>query len=284
MLFVLLTVSMLLLLLGLRKRKTEGHWTTCRKAREKESPSEKEIEDLIVVGVTVSGSQVVMAVMAGALSGVVGIYVLTGRADIALLGLSAGVLTPRAWLSWKVNNRRKLFDTQLEVVLNHMAAALRAGANVQQTWEQAALGAHSPAKDVLEHVVKIARSGRSMTVALDETGRVVKSRDLRIIAAATTLCAQTGGDLAAVYNRLAEALRDKQTFKSELDANMAEGKLTANALVAIPFVFIAVFRRLSPEYMSPLFNTNTGFMVFLFCVGMIVAGWFVLRKMMQLDY
>jgi len=282
LMYALAFLSVFLLLLGVRKRKQERHWTAYRRPREDVKP--EKTEDLVVAGVTSSVGQNAVVGLIGAVAGAGAVYVVTGKLTFSVVGILAGVFVPRVWTSWKISGRRKLFEAQLESVLNHMGAALRAGANTLQAWEQGAQAAPFPAKDVLEYVVRLSRSGHSLSDALEKTGAQVDSRDLRVIAAATALCVQTGGDLAAVYGGLAETIRDRQSFKAQLDANMAEGKLSANALAMIPFGFIAMFRSLSPEYMSPLFDTARGVVVLLFCAGMIVGGWLALRKMMQVDY
>ncbi|MCR4441872.1 MAG: type II secretion system F family protein [Peptococcaceae bacterium] len=284
MAYVILSLSLMFLILGIRKRKIEGHWATIRE-RMREIPQEaKEVSDLITAGVVVTSSQKAAVFVVGAALGLAAVYVLTGRYDFALLGLAAGAVAPRAWVKWKLDGQRRLFLSQLESVLNVMSSALIAGANAQQAWEQAALVSPYPARRVLEHVVKLTRSGHSLARALEITGGQVESRDLQVIAAATTLCTQTGGDIASVYNNIAETIRDKQTFKAQAEADLAQGNLTANLLAAIPFAFVALFRYLSPEYMAPLFNTASGLAVFLVGSALVAVGWVVVRNMMQVDY
>lgn len=278
--YALTSTALLLFLLGVRRRKAETHWTAYRTKKEADAP--QEIRDLIAAGVTVTPGQLFLAGLAGALLGLVGAYAVTGKAGLALLGLTAGFFAPRAWVNWRIGGRRRLFETQFEQSLGHMAAALRAGANIDQAWEQAALNAPPPTKEVLERVVLVART-RSLNIALEETAELVKSRDLKLAAAATALCRQTGGDLAAVYDSLADAIRERKAFRAQVDAALAEGKLSANVLAALPLGFIALFRWMSPEYTAPLFNTPKGLAVFFFCVGMIVAGWFVIRKMVAVE-
>ncbi|NPV89585.1 MAG: hypothetical protein HPY50_02260 [Firmicutes bacterium] len=282
--YFLIAVSILALYLGVAKRREESHWTTFR-ARSNEAPKVvKETEDLVTAGVVITSAQKTAVSIAGAVLGFAAVYILTGRPEFALLGLVAGVFAPRKWVAWKLDGQRKLFENQLEPVLNLLSSSLIAGGNVVQAWEQAALTAPQPAKNVLEHVVKLTGSGHSLARSLEITGGLVKSHDMQIIAAATTLCSQTGGDLAAVYYNIADTIRDKQTFKAQVEADMAQGNLSANFLAMIPFGFVALFRFLSPEYMAPLFNTAAGIVIFLVNTALILFGWLIIRGMTKVDY
>lgn len=283
---LLTAVVVLLLSFGWRQRKRENNWFYVRHSERAKPvrPTKEEPVDLITAGLSLSSEhKLIIAGLCAAL-GFVFVHALTGRADLAVIGLGAAFIGPRAWSGWRVEARRRLFDQQLQGSLDQMAAALKAGANLPQAWEQAALNAPSPAQEVLGYVVgQVHNAGYTLADALEELDKRVKSNDLRLITVATTLCAETGGDIAGVYQRLAQEMRDRETFKAHAKALMTEGSMSANVLLVLPFGTILLFRFLSPEYMAPLFHSGTGLVVFGIASGMIVAGWLVVRSMMRLE-
>lgn len=283
--FALPALAVFLFLTGIRKKKLDSHWASYRKSFiPDQSKQDVGIDDIILSGLDLSWDKAFLAGIAGAAVGAAAMLILTGKVWFLFPGLLVGLLVPRAWFNWKINARRCQFQIQLESTLNLMAASLRAGASEIQAWEQAALAAPYPARDVLEYVIRLNRSGRSLAVSLEEVARRTDSRELQMMAAATALCAQAGGDLAGVYDRLGDSLREKQAFRSQVEGLMAEGKMSANILAAIPFGFIALFRHLSPQYMAPLFNEVTGNIIFLVCTVLILIGWAVLRQMSRVEY
>jgi tight adherence protein B len=283
--FMLPAAAVFLFLMGIQKKRKDTHWETYRKSYEPVSIKQRaEADDIILSDLDLSQDKMMLAGLGGAVAGVTTVFVITGNAGLSLLGALMALLAPRIWATWKVNTRRRLFQNQLESSLNLMAAALRAGASEIQAWEQAALAAPVPARYVLEYVIRLHRSGRSLAISLEETARRTDSREVQMMAAATALCVQTGGNLAAVYDRLGETLREKQAFRSQTEAIVAEGQMSANVLAILPFGFIAFFRHMAPQYMAPLFDNTTGIFVFLVCSAMIIAGWVVLRKMSQIEY
>jgi len=283
--FALTALAVFLFLLGIQKRRKDAHWETYRKTSFPEPQKRIQFtDDLLLAGLNLDKEKLFLVGVVGAIAGAIAVIMITGKPGFAILGLAAGLFAPKAWTNYRINARRHLFQGQLESTLNLMAAALRAGASELQAWEQASLAAPFPTRDVLEYVIRLNRSGRSLAVSLEEASKRTESRDLQVMAAATALCVQTGGDLAAVYDRLGDSIREKQTFQSQVEGLMAEGTMSANVLAMLPFAFIAVFRHLSPQYMAPLFNEALGNIVFLVCSVMILIGWTVLRNMSRVDY
>lgn len=279
--------AVLLLLLAFRKTAEESHWLKVRQRGLELEPKER-LSALqlkaMQAGLEIPASHLALIGLAGAAAGAGVAAAVTGRALFALAGLAAGLWAPAAWVNRKIEGRSLLFEAQFEMVLGHMAASLRAGQTVRQALEQAALGASPPAKDVLGRAVLSLRSGHTVTEALEEAGKMVNSRDLKVAAAAIGLYVQAGGDLALVLDQIADGIRDRRAFRSQVGAAVSEGALTANILAVLPFAVVGGMRALNPEYMAPLFGTTQGVAVLLLCSAAILFGWLVIRKIVTIQY
>ncbi|PRR71952.1 hypothetical protein MHFGQ_17220 [Moorella humiferrea] len=281
--------AVLLFALGIRKVKAHSSWLEARLRSHQEAGREEGWKSSLQkkaaqAGFDIPASHIAIAALVGALGGAVAVLALTGKPLLGLFGLLAGIYAPRAWVERRIRGRALLFEEQLEIILGQMAASLRAGQSVQQAIEQAALSSVPPAREVLGKIVHNLRSGDNTMTAIEKAGQSIKSRDLEVIAAATGLHMQVGGDLALVYDQIADGIRDRRAFRAQLGSITSEGRLTANILAVLPFVAVGGMRVLQPDYMAPLFNTTTGLVLLFAASGLILVGWLVIKKIISIEY
>lgn len=229
-------------------------------------------------GLNIEPAHILLVIVAGALLGAAAGLAVTGRKEFALLGLVTGAAAPSAFVKWQVEGRKKAFEMQLEQCLLRMAAAMRAGMSVVQALEDTALWAKPPAQEVLARAVAYLHTGHSLPRAVELAAKTVDSKELELTASSISLHYTVGGNLADVFERIAENIREKQSFRSRLAAATAEGRLTANVLAALPFIGVAFMRKLSPAYMDPLFNSPGGIKVFIGCSAAIALGYGMLKR------
>jgi len=283
---VLVGLTILLLGTGIRIHRMQTHWLYVRGSMNEPKPSRlsKLQREALAAGLEVSPLHLAIAAIIGAAIGVAVVGAITGMAILAPIGAVFGLVVPGIWVKRRVAGRAATFEAQLEVVLGQMASAIRAGLSTQQALEQAALSAMPPAKDVLGKTLHLVRTGSPLVKALEESSQLIKSRDLEMVAAATGLHMQTGGDLAMIFDQIADGIRDRRTFSAQLGSATSEGRLTTNFLLAMPFIAVGGMRVLSPEYMAPLFNTVGGLQVLGICTGLILFGWLLIRRIVDVDY
>jgi tight adherence protein B len=285
---IIAALAVLFLAVGIRIHKKHTHWLYVRQRAQQAESGHKWLSALqkeaLAAGLEIPTTHIVFAGIAGVAIGVAVILAVTGKLFLAPLGAIFGIVAPVIWVKRRISGRSAAFEAQLEVVLGQMASAIRAGLSVQQALEQAALSAVSPAKEVLGQTLHLIRSGTTLTKAMEEAGQLVKSRDLKMVAAATGLHMQTGGDLAMIYDQIADGIRDRRNFRAQVGSATSEGRLTSNVLLAIPFIAIGGMRALSPEYMGPLFNTAKGLQILAICSGFIIFGWMMIKRIVKIEY
>lgn len=272
--------------LGIRARREHRYWLNVRQ-RAHESKDDKHSalqREALAAGIDIPGAHMLAAGIAGAAAGAGLVLAVTGAAVLAPAGLLLGLVVPAAWVRRRVEGRARAFEAQLGIILGQMAASLRAGQSVPQALEQAALSAPPPARDVFGRVVQLMRVGKTPVEALEEAGRLVKSRSMELIAVSTSVQMRAGGDLAALYDHAAEGIRDRAAFRSQVSAATSEGRLTTNVLVILPFLAVGGMRVLSPEYMYPLFNTPGGQITLIACSGLVLLGWAFVRRIIAVEY
>ena len=73
-------------------------------------------------------------------------------------------------------------------------------------------------------------------------------------------------------------------LREKIKALSAEAKMSAIIIGALPIVVMLIVTIAAPEYMDDLYNTPTGQRNLMFGAGMMVAGTYMMRKMMNFKF
>jgi tight adherence protein B len=292
--------AVFLLAAGLAARRRSEHWLARRRAALAEQLADRAgvvrkpeggrglFADLEAAarraGVDLPPGRMGLVALLGMVAGAAFAYGVTGRPEYAALGLLFGLAAPRLWLARQIEARSVLLETQLLSLFQQMASALRAGQTAPQAIQDAAASSAPPLKTVLAEVVREFNAGATLTAALEKAAEKSGSRDVKVFAAAVGLHVRTGADLAAICDRFAENIRERQVFRSLVAARSGEMRLSALGVTVIPVIFLGVFRAMSPEYVAPLFETPEGHLMLLACGAVMTLGGVVIKRMMRIDY
>jgi tight adherence protein B len=90
--------------------------------------------------------------------------------------------------------------------------------------------------------------GLDIRTAIGNLFRRAGQEDLLFFVIAINIQTQTGGNLGEVLQRLSRMIRARAKLRLKVKALTSEGRLSAYALTAMPFVLFAVISVISPEY------------------------------------
>ena len=128
-----------------------------------------------------------------------------------------------------------------------------------------------PSSKEFQRVLTETRLGRPMDGALAEMSRRVGSKNLEFVLTAVTIQRQVGGSLAAIFDMVAETVRNRHQFARKVKGLTAMGRASAYVLIALPFFVLLAVTVINAEYMSPLYHTPTGHNLMIIGVGMIAG-------------
>ncbi len=221
---------------------------------------------------------IAVAVITGAGGFVAGVLVAGAQAG-ALLSLG-GLAAPYVLLARAKRQRATVLTAQLEPVLMSIAASLRAGASLAQGIERAASSAPFPIGDVIKQVDRAVKLGATPAEAVEEAARTVDSREWQIWAASTSILTRAGGNLADVYDRLVETVRDRKGFRAQLRALTAQPRMSALLVSLLPVGTVILVRLTNPAYFQPMLATWSGRALLIVSVAAIAVGWLIIQKML----
>lgn len=215
----------------------------------------------------------------GALGGFVVVMACVGSLPLALAGMGVGVLAPRWYESRRKAAREAAFSRQLEGAVSLMASVLRAGGSLEQAVARVAERYGEPLGPEFARALKEARAGRPCAEAVAAIEERVPIPEMRVLAVAVAVCSRTGGDLASLMDRTAEAVRSRRQVAQMFRAYTAQGRLQATAIGLAPLAVLGVLRLLVPSMLDPLLRTPFGQVVLYACFAWIALGWWVISRM-----
>jgi len=169
--------------------------------------------------------------------------------------LLAILLAPPAAIGWmflflQTSRRRRIaaFSVQLPDALDVIVRGLRAGHPFRVALGLVAREMPDPVGSEFGIVADEIMFGLDQAVAIDNLQSRVGQDDLSFFATAVNIQHQTGGNLGEILSRLSLMLRNRMKLRLKVRSLSSEGRLSAIALSATPFVLFGIISLLSPDY------------------------------------
>lgn len=200
-----------------------------------------------------------------------------------LVGIAGGVFLPPIYLRSQVNARAAKFAQELPSLLQVLASSLRAGLSFRQALESAAINDKGEVGVQMRQALAEVQLGGELEEALFRVADRMKSLDLRWLVAALQIQREVGGSLSGILDNVANTIRTRAEIRREIQVLSAEGRLSANVLVAMPFVMMLILSFVRPGYMEFFFSSAAGiFLMAMFAVLMIV-GWVWMKQLVKIE-
>lgn len=222
-----------------------------------------------------------LTVLAGAVGAAAGFIM--GGPGVGLvgagMGLSAGVRVER-------NRQAKAaleFGRQLEQAILLLAAALSANQTLSQALRAVGAGIADPVGKLFRAVVEEHSAGRSLPECLATAAEKASHRDFTYLVQALEVQRYTGGDLMGVLGHTAAAVRDRRLLRGEMEAKVAEAKLTADVLTLSTLGLAAYFVVFHPEALRPLYETLAGRAAVVYAAVSWMTGAWIMGRLLKLQ-
>jgi len=199
------------------------------------------------------------------------------------IGLVAGWLVQRVYLSFRIGRRRAAFGEQLPDVLQLIVGSLRSGFSLAQAIDAVVRDGTQPAAGEFSRALAETRIGLELEDGLNRVADRMDCNDLRWVVMATRIQREVGGNLAEVLKNTVDTMRDRAQTRRQVRALSAEGRLSGYIIVGLPIALGGWMTFSKPQYMSPLFTTPIGLMLVAGGVGMIIVGAFWIRALVKVE-
>ncbi len=227
--------------------------------------------------------EVVYLTVGFSIAGAVLLAVIVGNPLVGLLPLFIIPLLSRALVDRRLERQRALFSDQLPAHLQELAAAMRAGHSMISGIGVMADGASEPTRGEFQRVIADERLGLPLEDALRVVAGRMRARDMEQVSLVAELHRQTGGNMAEVLDRVAEAVRERSELNRELRALTAQARGSRWVVSSLPPLLLGAIALLNPNYLKPLFDTSTGEILLVVAALMLVGGSLVMGRVVRIE-
>ncbi len=209
-------------------------------------------------------------------------WVLAGLLGVLIM-LVVLLVVPPAAMQAAVDHRAKLFATQLPDVLKLTASSLRAGFSLLQGLEAVTKQLREPSAGELQRVLAEARLGRPVEEALEAAAARIQNRDFSESVAAVRIQQEAGGNLASLFDTLADTMVQRLRLRREVRTLTAEGRLSAYILGLMPLLLGILIFTINRAYMDVLFQTFAGKVLLLGSLLLQIVGFYWMYRIVNIE-
>jgi tight adherence protein B len=220
-----------------------------------------------------------------AASGIGGTLLGTAMGNFAgFFVIVAGWLTPFIWLKWRQKKRLREFEQQLPDAIDMLVSAMRAGYSFQAATQFIGEEMIAPLGPEFARFYDEQRLGIDVRTALLGMQSRVDSLDLKMFVTSVLIQRETGGNLSEVLSNLADLVRERLTMRSQIQTLIAEPKLSARFLAALPVIVFMVVSFLAPGFFGPMTEEGSvGRLVLMGSVVSVIVGYMIMMRIADVD-
>ncbi|MET0151813.1 MAG: type II secretion system F family protein [Candidatus Binatia bacterium] len=214
------------------------------------------------------------------------IFILFSMAINWVAGLlfgAAALMAPRMIFNILREKRRALVAEQLVDALGLLANSVRAGLTLPQAMEILVKEMKPPITQEFGRVLQEYRLGTDFDQAMLNMARRVESRDLDILVNAVMVTRRSGGNVGEIFQNIAATIRERIRIEGKVRALSATGNMQALVMSSMPFGIMVVLYFMQPEYIYQMFSTTLGLIALTVVIAMVVAAFFWIRWIMDID-
>ncbi len=221
-----------------------------------------------------------------AVAGAVGAVLLLPRSLVLLalpvvLGGGAGI--PLWRLRRKIQSRLDRFESQFPDGLEFIARSMRAGHAFSVSLEMLFREFEDPMAGEFRRTFEEQNLGLPLEIALAKFAERVPLVDVRFFTSAVLLQRKTGGNLTEILDNLAHLIRERYKLRGKVRAISAHGRMTGNALTAIPVFVGGLMLWMNHDYASFFFGTTLGREMLGGSAALQVIGYLVISRIVKIE-
>ncbi|TMI70150.1 MAG: hypothetical protein E6H05_14140 [Bacillati bacterium ANGP1] len=213
------------------------------------------------------------------------VFAVAGHAHPAtgLVAATIGASVPILWLRRRASAIAARFAEQLPDTVATLANAIRGGLTLKQAVSQVVRESPEPTTGEFRPVDRALGLGVTLDAALDDLLLRRPSDDLALLAAAMSLHAQVGGNLARVLDSIAEALRERGRIHRDVRVLTSQQRYSAYVLAGLPIVVALALYLVSPDYFGVMFAYPATRLALGLAALLVLAGFVVMRELGSVD-
>jgi tight adherence protein B len=214
------------------------------------------------------------------------VVALLGAVLLGPIWFVLGFAPPLALNMWVRNKARRVrndFAEQLPENLDVLASALRAGHSLANAMGVVADEAPEPSKREFARVVTDEQLGIPLDEALEVTAKRMQNSDMDQLAVLALVQREAGGNTAEVLDQVTTNIRARMDVRRLVTVLTTQGKFSSWVVAGVPIGVALFLLATNPGYLDPLFHRAIGQVAGIMAIVMALAGFYVIRKIVQIE-
>ena len=212
------------------------------------------------------------------------LLIATGQPLLALGGLLIGGLgLPRWYLKKRALKRQKTFVLEFPNAIEAIVRGIKSGLPLNDCIRLIATEAKEPVKSEFRSILESQQMGISVADAAVKIYERIPVPEVNFFGIVIQIQSKSGGNLGEILLNLSKVIRDRKKLRDKVDAMSMEAKSSAIIIGSLPILVGVLTWFGNPDYISLLWTTKAGQIALGACVGIMVTGMLVMRKMINFD-
>lgn len=202
---------------------------------------------------------------------------------LGIVLMAVGWSLPYLWIKRKQRKRLAKFEEQLPDAIDMLVSAMRAGYSFQAATQFIGDEMIDPVAEEFARFYEEQRLGIDVRAALLGMQTRIDSLDLKMFVTAVVIQRETGGNLSEVLSGLADLVRQRMAMKGHIQTLVAEPKISAKFLAALPVIVFGILSVVNPRFIEPLVVNPGGRLALMAAAGGVIAGYMIMMKIADVD-
>lgn len=193
-----------------------------------------------------------------------------------------GFKIPKPIINKMVERRIKAYSEQMVDGLTLLANGIRAGLSVPQAIGMVVDEMPDPIAQEFNLVLQQNRIGVPLEECFDNLATRVPTEDNDMFVSGINILRETGGNLAETFDTIVGVIRERVRLQQKIDTYTAQGMFQGVTIAMMPFAIGGIYAASDPESIKPLFNNPIGILMTLVALGLDIAGFMVILKIVRI--
>jgi tight adherence protein B len=208
---------------------------------------------------------------------------LTRRPDYAVATFLAVVMLAWIGLSALAARRVRALELQLPAFVTQMITTLGAGGTALAAVRNAAKNAPAPLGPSMQNLVRRLELGVAPVRAWREWAEGWNSPACRLLSTAVRIKWDAGGEMSTMLGYVFDQLESRRRMELRIDTLTSQARLSSVILMALPFVIGFITYSFNPDLFEEMLADPIGQKALLIAGGLMVLGFFWLRRIARLQ-
>lgn len=210
-------------------------------------------------------------------------YIFISPKPLCIVFAAIGLFVPEFLVRIGANKQKKKFEEKYAMALRSLASSLRSGRSIEQAIDD--VGSNVFVDEHIRSGFRQISADIKVGIPIEEAFRSFAkdsgSKDAQDVASALAMQVKVGGSEAKVVSAIAQNINDRIMMRKEIKALFAQTDVLVITMDFLPFVVFGLFYAMSPDFVTPYFESFGMTMVLIAILAFTVIGSFVIRKMIK---